>query len=176
MAIRLAESFTLGKLARLSADCRGGPSTRSESDPVGLLRDAHMEFFSLPAYVPLGVEWRRAVAACESDLDGLQRSSSVLERCRAPLCEGVLRQSAVQVELHGVPDVLAAQEHPLSSPVDVDEALLADGVRQDPADVVQYRFESAGPERRWASEEVMQRHHESALELAAWSRSGRRIR
>jgi hypothetical protein len=64
-AVRLAESFTLGKLARLSADCRGDPSTRSESDPVGLLRDAHMEFFSLPAHVPLGAEVRRAVAACE---------------------------------------------------------------------------------------------------------------
>ena len=66
MAVRLAESFTLDKLAELSADCRSGPSTRSESDPIGLLRGAHTKFFSLSAPAPLsGAEVRCAVAACE---------------------------------------------------------------------------------------------------------------
>lgn len=66
MAVRLAETFCPMKLAKLSADCRGGASTRSKNDPVGLLRDAHTEFFSLTASVPLvGTEVRRAVAACD---------------------------------------------------------------------------------------------------------------
>lgn len=65
MAVRLAETFCPMKLANLSADCRGGASIRAKNDPVGLLRDSHMEFFSLPAHMPLGVEVRRAVAACE---------------------------------------------------------------------------------------------------------------
>jgi hypothetical protein len=76
MAVRLAESFTLDKLAKLSADCRGGASTRSKNDPVGLLRDVHTEFFSLTASVPLvGTEVRRAVAACDFG----PRWSSVVE-------------------------------------------------------------------------------------------------
>ena len=66
MAFRLAESFTLDNLAKLSADCRGGSSTRSRNDPVGLLRDSHKKFFSLSKPVPLVVtDVRRAVAACE---------------------------------------------------------------------------------------------------------------
>ena len=65
-AVRLAETFTLDKLAKLSADCRGVSSARSEGDPLGLLREAHTEFFSLPASVALlGAEVRRAVAALE---------------------------------------------------------------------------------------------------------------
>lgn len=62
----MAESFTLDKLAKLSADCRGGASTRSKNDPVGLLGDSHKKFFSLPSPVPfLATAVRRAVAARE---------------------------------------------------------------------------------------------------------------
>jgi len=65
-AVRLTESFTEDKLAKLSADCRGGQSTRAQSDPLGLLRDAHMEFFSLNAPAQLvGTQVRRVVAACQ---------------------------------------------------------------------------------------------------------------
>jgi hypothetical protein len=65
-AVRLTESFTVGKLAKLSAGCRGGQSTRAQSDPLGFLRDAHMEFFSLNAPAQLaGAQVRRVVAACQ---------------------------------------------------------------------------------------------------------------
>jgi len=65
-AVRLSETFSVDKLAELSATCRGGPSTDPQSDPVGLLRDAHGKFFSLSAPAPLvGTMVRRAVAACD---------------------------------------------------------------------------------------------------------------
>lgn len=75
MAVQLAETFTLDKLAKLSVECRGDASTSSKSDPVELLREAHQKFFSLSAPAPLvATEVRRTVAACEF---GLQWASTL---------------------------------------------------------------------------------------------------
>ena len=52
-AVSLAKAVTLDKLAELSSACRGGPTSGSQSDPVGLLRDAHAEFFSITSPAPL---------------------------------------------------------------------------------------------------------------------------
>jgi len=63
-AVRLAEAFTLDKLAKVSAACRCGPAADVQSDPIGLLHDAHARFFSLSAPVRLvNDEVRRAVAS-----------------------------------------------------------------------------------------------------------------